>query len=131
MPFLTRDQILGADDLSYRVVPVPAWGGDVRIRTLTGAERDQFEASIVQRNGRNIATNMRNIRAKLVALCIVDENGERIFSDKDVEALGKKSAQALDLVFGEAQKLNGLRDEDVEELAENFVDGRSEDSPTG
>jgi hypothetical protein len=63
--------------------------------------------------------NLRNIRAKLVALTVVDEDGNRIFSDEDAEALGKKSAAALDRIFAVAQRLSGLRPEDVEELAGN------------
>jgi len=117
--FLTRDAILKAQDLPTEEVEVPEWGGVVRVRGLTGAERDAFEQSIVEQRGKNTRMNLRNIRAKLVALTVVDEEGNRVFSDEDAEALGKKSAAALDRVFAVAQRLSGLRPEDVEELAGN------------
>ena len=117
--FLTRDAILKAHDLPTEDVEVPEWGGVVRVRGLTGAERDAFEQSIVEQRGKNTRMNLRNIRAKLVALTVVDEEGNRVFSDEDAEALGKKSAAALDRVFAAAQRLSGLRPEDVEELAGN------------
>lgn len=117
--FLTRDAILKAQDLPTEVVEIPEWNGAVIVRGLTGAERDAFEQSIVETRGKNTRMNLRNIRAKLVALTVVDEDGNRIFSDEDAEALGKKSAAALDRVFAVAQRLSGLRPEDVEELAGN------------
>lgn len=119
MAVLSRDQILQAQDLPTETVEVPEWGGEVIIRGLTGAERDQFEQSIVETRGKNTKVNLRNIRAKLVVLCCVDEQGNRIFRDEDAEVLGRKSAVALNRVFEVAQRLSGLRPEDVEELAGN------------
>jgi len=125
---LTRDAILQAEDLPRELVEVPEWGGCVYVRTLTGTERDAFEASVVEQRGKSTKMNLRNIRAKLVALTVVDEEGNRIFSDADVGQLGKKSAVVLDRLFEVAQRLSGLKDEDVEELAKNSEDDLSEDS---
>ena len=109
-----------ADDLAHENVDVPEWGGTVRVRTLTGFERDAFEQSVITRRGKQVDMNLENLRAKLAALTIVDEDGERLFSEADVQALAQKSAAALSRVFTVAQRLNGLTNEDVEELAENF-----------
>ncbi len=128
---LTRDAILQAQDLPRELVEVPPWGGSVYVRALTGAERDAFETSIVEQRGKSTKMNLKNIRAKLVALTVVDEEGNRIFSDSDASALGKKSAAALDKVFEVAQRLSGLRPEDVEELSKNFGSDQSEDSISG
>lgn len=116
---LTRDDILKAQDLPTERVFVSEWNGEVIVRGLTAAERDAFEQSIVETRGKNTRMNLRNIRAKLVAMTVVDEQGNRIFSDEDAELLGKKSAAALDRIFSVAQRLSGLRPEDVEELAGN------------
>jgi hypothetical protein len=125
---LTKDAILSANDLVTEDVEVPEWGGTVRVRAISGAERDAFEQAIVTRKGKNVTTNLANIRAKMVALCVVDENGQRLFGDKDVLLLGTKSAAALDRVFTVAQQLAGLTDKDVDELAENLEPGQSDDS---
>jgi len=116
---LTRDAILQADDLPRELVEVPEWSGSVYVRALTGIERDAFEQSVVEQKGKSTKMNLRNIRAKLVALTAVDEEGKRLFTDDDAALLGKKSAAALDRVFDVAQRLSGLRQEDVEELAGN------------
>lgn len=117
--YLNRDEILKLNDLPVEEVYVPEWDAWVRVRGLTGAERDRFEQSIVEQRGKATRMNLRNIRAKLVALTVVDEQGNRVFSDEDAEALGRKSASALNRVFEVAQRLSGLRQEDVEELAGN------------
>lgn len=130
MKFLNRDDILGAQDLPTEDVHVPEWGGWVRVRGLTGAERDAFEAEIIQTRGRETHVNLRNIRAKLVARTIVDEEGKRIFGDADIHALGEKSARALQRVFEVAQRLSGLTDQDVEELAKNSESALPDGSPS-
>lgn len=118
--FLGRAEILGADDRRFKEVEVPEWGGTVLLRAISGAERDSFEASIIERNGKDVEVNHINLRAKLVALSIVNPDGSRVFSDDDIKALGQKSAAALDRVFAAAQQLSGLSKADVKELAEGF-----------
>lgn len=121
MSLLSKEAILAAQDVTTEVVEVPEWGGSVRVRGLTGSERDAFEGEVIQRNGKDVKTNTRNIRARLVVLSVVNGDGSRMFSFHDIEALGEKSARALDRIFAVASKLSGLRDEDVAELAENFT----------
>jgi len=118
--FLTKEQILAAADLPEEVVDVPEWGGKVLIRGMTGAERDKFEESVMVTRGNNRELNLRNFRAKLVALSIVDPvTKERMFSDNEIAELGKKSARALQRVFEAALRLNGMTDQSVEELTKS------------
>jgi hypothetical protein len=110
---LTRDQILGSQDIVTEDVPVPEWGGTVRISTMSGKARDEFEQSL---SGKD---NMQNIRARLVAFCAVDDSGARIFKSSDVERLGEKSASALNRCVVVAQKLNLLTDTELEQTKGN------------
>lgn len=120
MTALTRAAILGANDMHREQVEVPEWGGYLYVATMTGAARDAYEASIITLDGTGRARqNLENIRAKLVAACAVDEQGERLFSDADALALGKKSAAALDRVFSVASRLNAVTEDDVRDLAKN------------
>lgn len=128
-----RERILAADDRQFEEIWVPEWDEHVRVRGLTGAERDSYEASITdQRSGSmNTRVIITNLRAKLVALSIVDEDGSRVFSEKDVVALGGKSARALQRIFEVCQKLNALTDEDVDELTKNSNGDRSAEPGSG
>lgn len=115
MALLTKATILAANDLRKELVAVPEWGGEVYVRTMTGTERDIFETELLTAT----KGTSSNIRAKLLARCLCDENGERLLSDKDIAELGKKSASALDRCFAVAQRLNGFSKDDVETLAGN------------
>lgn len=124
--YLTRDQILQADDLETR--EVEAWGGVVRVRALTGTERDALEASTLQGKGKNKDINLSNFRAKLCARAIVDEQGKRLFSDEDITALGRKSAGELAKIYNMAAELSGISEADVDELTKNSGSDQSDDS---
>jgi hypothetical protein len=120
MGFLTREAILEADDTRYETVACPEWGGDVRLRSISGAKRDQYEASLVEERGASRKMNLRNARAKLIILCAVDESGRQLFSSEDLRQLGNKNAAPLDRLFDAARKLTGMSEDDVKELTENF-----------
>lgn len=126
MAILNKDLILAADDMKTTDVDVPEWGGTVRLRTLTGGERDKFESDSIDQRGKSNKMNLINLRARLVALCAVDETGKRMFGDNEVSKLGAKSAAVLDRLFQAAQELNGMTQKDVEELTEGFEDGQTE-----
>ena len=119
MSLLSKTAILAAQDLQTEDVEVPEWGGAVRVRSFTGRERDAFEASMVRGEGRDRKVDLTNMRARLVGLTVIDETGQRLFTDDEVDLLGAKSGAALDRVFAVAQKLNGLSGADVEELSKN------------
>ena len=117
MSLLSKTAILAAQDLQTEDVEVPEWGGAVRVRSFTGRERDAFEASMVRGDGRDRRVDLTNMRARLVGLTVIDESGQRLFTDEEADLLGAKSGAALDRVFAIAQKLNGLSGADVEELS--------------
>ena len=119
MTLLSKTAILAAQDLQTEDVEVPEWGGAVRVRSFTGRERDAFESSMVRGEGRDRKVDLTNMRARLVGLTVIDETGQRLFTDEEVDLLGAKSGAALDRVFAIAQKLNGLSGSDVEELTKN------------
>lgn len=119
---LTAEDVLNADDLVQERIDVPEWGGHFWVRGLTGIQRDDFDASMIETRGRKREVVLKNIRASLVARTACTEDGTRIFTDSQVKALGEKSAAALDRVYDVAARLSGLREEDVEELAGAFSD---------
>jgi hypothetical protein len=128
MPYLTREQILEVKDLQFEDVEVPEWGGTLRVRGLTGIERDRFEETILDQRGKNVKVKMTNLRARLVVLSVVDEQDQALFTQNDIGVLGRKSAAALQRVFNVAQRLSGFSDEDLEELAKNSSDAQSDGS---
>ena len=115
-PILTKQQILECPDVQKEVVHVPEWGGSVIVQGMTAGQRDAFEASVA-----NLEADQKlaNIRAKLVALSVVDEEGQPLFTMADVEELSQKSATAMDRIVGVAQQLSGLGAKAIEDAAGN------------
>jgi hypothetical protein len=135
---LTKDQILQAHDLKTEEVPVPEWEQDgqpspyVLVRCPTAKERDEYEHSLMEahRVGKRVqlTPNFHNAKARMAVKCIVDEEGNRIFSDLDAEALGDKSASALNRIVDVIERLAGITEETKEGLRKNSLTGQSDDS---
>ena len=115
---LTKQEILNVTDFAVQEVTVPEWGGMVRLKSLSGKERDLFEARIGAQSVGN-KVDLKGLRAFLLAMCMVDEKNELLFTVKDVEALNSKSARALNALFEVAQTMNGIGEEAVKELLGN------------
>lgn len=122
---LDRDAILAADDLKLEEVEVPEWGGCVYVRTLPGAERDEFDQAIYDARGKGDAVDVRGVKVRLLVAALCDADGLPVFGPEDAEALNAKSSRVLDRLFDVAQTLNGLTADDVEELAKNSESDQS------
>lgn len=130
MTLLSKQDIFSVDDVKIVDLEVPEWGGTVRLRSLSAQERDDFESSTVKmRRDGTREEHMENFRARLVSKCLIDEDGKLMFTKaSEITMLGSKSAAALQRIFNECQKLNGLSDEDVEDLTQDFEGTPEEDS---
>jgi hypothetical protein len=109
---LSKQAILGANDLERKEINVPEWGGRVYVRTMSGSERDSFEE-------RTLSQPYKDLRARLAVATVCDRDGVLLFGDDDVSALTKKSSKALDRVFAVATRLSGLSRDDIEDLKKN------------
>jgi hypothetical protein len=120
---LTAAAILAADDLPTIWIQTSEWGKNsgVWVRGMSGSERDQFEMRVsgLDGGGNQVKMNYVNLRASLVASCVVDDDGKRLFSGDQVEALGRKSGAVLDRLFDAARKASGIGEDDVKALSKN------------
>ncbi len=121
---LTREQILQVDDIKIEIVPVPEWDGEVIVRTMTGTDRDIWDNLLYKEGKVNF---LDNTRARLLACTIIDENDNLVFSEDDIDALGKKSSLAINRIFDVAKRLNGLGSEQIEDLEKNSEKTQVED----
>lgn len=116
---LSRSEILTKTELRRELVSVPEWGGSIYLRALRADERDEYEQSLMLRRGKTVELRMKGARARLIAACAVDSQGNQLFDASDAEAIGNLDGGTLDRLYEVASKLSGLRDEDVEELTGN------------
>jgi hypothetical protein len=122
---LNKLQILAANDLPTQDVDVPEWGGTVRVRGMTGKERDVFIGSINNGKGK---PNIDAIQSRLLSVALVNEDGSRMFSDAEIEVLQDKFSGALDEVFMVAQKLSRLTPSSADALGNGLSSTQSADS---
>ncbi len=133
-----RDQILAAEDLPREEVKTDEWGPfgvpSVFVRGLTSKERDDWEMSLTVAgpDGTRIANpRLKNMRAGFVVNVLVDENGERIFADKDVELLAAKNAAVIDRLWDVGRRLSGMDTQAEANPSEGDQgDGNSSGSPS-
>lgn len=142
MGCLTKANIIAAKDLKYEKVFVPEWAPEgcetpdevyVMVRTMTAGERDDFEAQNViidQDDPAKSKMDLTDYRAKMCLLCMVDDDGNRLFAAEDIEVLSGKSALALQRVFAVCQELNGLSNKEVDKAVKKFKPVPKEDSPS-
>jgi hypothetical protein len=131
--FLSKDQILGADDRRYEIVEVPEWGGSIRLRSLTGAEITDWQSKNMRGPANKQRINYRShVVERLIALCAVDEHGAPLFDDPgDVLRLASKSAAAINRLNEACLRLNALTEDDQKEVAEDFENAQNEPSLSG
>ena len=118
---LTKQAIVEARDVPFEDVEVPEWGGTVRIRTMDGTARDRYDMELLSRikkgkDGKVEKSSMVGLPRLLLVHCLVDEQGELLFSVSEIEELTKKSGAVIEKLFKVAGKLNGL-DLEAEEQA--------------
>jgi hypothetical protein len=103
-------------------VPCPEWGLDLTVRTLTGTERDELENTW---HTRRVAKDdsILGIKILLVQSTVVDEDGLQVFDVGERDLLNGKSAKVIDRLFQTAQRLSGLTDDDIQEMAGNLNGG--------
>jgi hypothetical protein len=137
-PSSLHDLILAADDRPYEDVPVPEWGGAVvRVRGMSGTDRDAYEAKSVavrkmSKAGADVEMRLADFRSKLLVKCLFDpETDERVFQDNEVQKLGTKSGRVIERLFELAGTLSGMSDDSEAEARGNSPAAPSGNSTSG
>lgn len=126
---LTRDEIFGMEDILVEEVTIPMWNNrTVLVCGLSAAAKNQYQQSLVEMKGGTQKLRLENSTAKLVALTVVNQARQRIFTERDIEKLGTKSAAALELIVEAANRLSGMTKKEVEDLVKNSEPSQSDDS---
>ena len=109
-----REQILAADDLGSEDVDVPEWGDGLtlKVRGLNAGEVEEFGRAV--NDGK-----LDNLLAKMVAKVVMNGDGQRVFTDDDVDALAAKSHVPIQRIFQAAQRVSGLDDDEEATDAKN------------
>ena len=116
MSALTRDLILRAADIKITRIEVPEWGGSILVKGMNALQRDTMMKFI---DPKLDPVPDSQLKATLCAHCIVDDVGNSLFTDSDIEHLQQKNPLVLDRIANEILRLSGIGAEAVEVIAKN------------
>lgn len=122
--FLTKEDILAADDLPFEDVIVPEWGGKkVRVIGLNAKDAQEYSSRLVSvdSKGRVQKMHLEHVITDLLVRTLVDESNRPLFGAGELDALGKKSAVVLTRLSEIAQRLSGMGDEAKQAVKENLA----------
>lgn len=119
MTDLTKEQMLAVNDSKIKKIYVKEWGGDIYIKQMSGKEQDELEKQMSESDKTKSFTNRR---ARYLALFITDKDGKRFFdinNKQEMDLLSEKSGKVLNYIAEEITKLNGVTEEELENIAKN------------
>ena len=114
MALLDKAKFLQQDDYEYKDVHLKALGGEVRIKALSIRDQLSFEKEAADKN-----QDESNLMFNLILKCCIDEKGELLFNEEDLEAIKDKSADVIVHLFKEILKINHINQDEVDGLAKN------------
>lgn len=102
----SRDEILKAIEAKKETVSLD--DGEVIIREIGAADLyGLYQREDIKDDKGEI--DMVKFTPALIALSVVDENGQRIFSDEDIPLLEEASPQKLKILSDAAIRMNGMK----------------------
>lgn len=119
MSSLSREAFLRPAKVNVVEVPVPELGGSVFVKGMTAKDRSRFETQFQLSSGKSNTRKLKEIRERLVVACLCDEEGVLLLQDSDVDAVGAQPAAVVERIVDAAQKVCGMSNNDVEDLAKN------------
>jgi len=120
--------IASADDLfgqpakrRYSVVgPLPVLGKRVRIQSLNELEVSSFQAATITQAGGGLNRDrLIDANRRLISLCLVDKDGNRIIGKTQFPQLAQWDAADTQYLYDECAKHVGIHKGDIEDLAKN------------
>lgn len=108
-PYRRRFKIIG---------PLPVNGKKLRIQSLNEGELSSYNAVAVGKEGFKPA-RMEDANRRLIARCLVDQDGNRLLSDQQAGKLIAWDAADAQYVYNECAAFVGLKRDEIEGLEKN------------
>jgi len=110
MGYLTREQILGAQDRKVIELDVPEWGGTIRLRSMSGLAAEEYIKAV-----QDAKTDFEPLLLLISSSVIGDDNELMFPAPEDVKGLASKNLSALKHVSEACMEVNGFNQEEVAE----------------
>ena len=131
MTIANRNALLKLCERRYIDLDLEDAGVTVRIQSLSEKEKSSYETRLIAKSGRGILRDrLQDATRRLIALCLVDENNDRIFLDSDVNQIGEMDSFVSSRIYDAAQEHCGFNKGDIEDTVGNSGEISVDDSPT-
>jgi hypothetical protein len=131
MRLLKRKDFVGSENKKRRFETIPCpWDSNtgIRLRNLTAGEHAEFEMSQLTKKGGLATQRLIEAKRRLLALTIVDEQGNPEMSDADIAEMEDTDGGLVNWAYSEACKHCRITESEIEDLAKNSVAIGSGDS---
>jgi hypothetical protein len=113
MALISKKKFLENNDYEFKDIYIRQLDGEVRVRALSIKDQLAFEELATGND------NQSELMFQLILKCCIDEDGEFLFNEKDVEALKEKSADIIVTLFKAILSINNIDQDEVDQLAKN------------
>jgi len=126
-----RNLLLKLCERRYINLELPEVGLVVRIQSLSEKEKSQYETRLIAKSGRGVIRDrLQDATRRLIALCVVDDKNERIFSNADIDKIGELDSFVSSRIYEAAQEHCGFNKHDIETTVGNSERITVVDSPS-
>lgn len=134
MKCLTKDEILARRKRTLKPVELPwvAEDSGIYVQTLRAIEVSRWRKTLLDKDGNPDPKKLEQQRERLVVIAAVDENGTRMFTNEDLEALNNSENGLVDAIYNSAEEHNGQKFDlpKVEDTAGNSNSTTDDSQPT-
>ena len=133
MKLASRDQLVALCQRRYIEIEIPEANLNVRLQSLSEKEKSDYETKLISKNGRGILKDrLADATRRLICLCVVDENGNRLFQDSDLDVIANMDSFVSSRIYEACQEHCGFNKTDIETAVKNSdrLEVADEDSPT-
>lgn len=116
----SRSDLLSLTKRRYKTVEISELGLTFRIQSLTEREKSEYETALLTKTGRSVSRErLTDAARRLMVLCLVDDNGDRLLEPADVGSLSQLDAIVATKIYDECQSHCGFGDDDIEQIVKN------------
>ena len=116
----TRRELLGLTKRRFKTIEIPELNLTFRIQSLTEREKSEYETALLTKTGRGVSRErLTDAARRLMVLCLVDDDDERLLEPADVGTLSQLDAIVAAKIYDECQSHCGFGDDDIEQIVKN------------
>lgn len=118
MTLVSRDTLLATAKRRFAEVTIEGLG-TLRIRSLSAGDSSKIEADTYADNKKKEGSGIAKWKARHIAAAVVDEQGNRLFADKEIDTIQSFDRATVDAIYDAVAKHCGIDNETSEDAEKN------------